>query len=137
MSAVLKTVLKTVFCKVIAVLKNLLFFKEYEMFVFYDFLCLVPRFSLSGPINDKSLNLNQCTLYENVLVTTIKALEKITHSYKNKTKNHRLGITPLKETLPKKMTFFFLPPRLFGVTKYLYSFMHCNLIWLYIRLLLP
>ena len=64
------------------------------MFIIYDFLCLVPRFSMAGPINDKSWNLNQCTLYANVLVTTIKALENITHSYENKTKKRPLGIAP-------------------------------------------
>ena len=42
----------------------------------------------------------------NVLVTTIKILEKITHSYKNKTKKRRLRIAPLNETLPKLMIFF-------------------------------
>ena len=53
--SVLKTVPKTVFCKVIAVLKTISFFIQYEMFVIYDFLCLLCRFStLAGPINDKS-----------------------------------------------------------------------------------
>ena len=46
------------------------------------------------------------SLETNVLVTTINALENITHSYKNKTKKRRLGIAPLKETLPKLMIFF-------------------------------
>ena len=86
------------------------------MFVIYDFLCPVRRFSLAEPINDKSWNLNQCTLYANVLVTTIKALEKITHSYKNKTKKRRLGIAPLKETLyQKKKMIFLLAPRLVAI----------------------
>ena len=61
----------------IAVLKTISFFIQYEMFVIHDFLCLLCRFStLAGPINDKSWNLKQCTLYATVLVTTIKALEK-------------------------------------------------------------
>ena len=98
------------------------------------FFVRVRRFNLAGPINDKSWNLNQRTSYANVSVTTIKALENITHSYKNKTKKRPLGIVPLKETLPKLMIF--LAPSLFGVRKYLYSFLHCNLIWLYIKLLL-
>ena len=76
------------------------------MFVIHDFPCLIGRFNVAGPINDKSWNLNQCTSYANVLVTTIKALENITHSYKNKTKKRPLGIAPLKETLPKLMIFF-------------------------------
>ena len=76
------------------------------MFVIHDFLCLIRRFNLAGPINDKSWNLNQRTSYANVLVTTLKALENITHSYKNKTKKRPLGIAPLKETLPKLMIFF-------------------------------
>ena len=61
---------KTVFCKVIAVLKKPpVFFIQYEMFVIHDFLCLLCRFSiLVGPINDKSWNLTQCTVYANVLV---------------------------------------------------------------------
>ena len=42
----------------------------------------------------------------NVLVTTIKALEKITYSYKNKTKKRGLHVAPLKETLSKLMIFF-------------------------------
>ena len=76
------------------------------MFIIYDFLCLVPRCMQYGrTINDKSLNLNPCTLYANALVTTIKAPEKITHSYKNKTKKRRLRIAPLKETLPKLTIF--------------------------------
>ena len=80
------------------------------MFVIHDFLCLIRRFNLAGPINDKSWNLNQRTSYANVSVTTIKALEKITHSYKNETKKRRLGIAPLKETLPKLMIFFSSKP---------------------------
>ena len=45
------------------------------MFVIYDFLCLLCRFStLAGPINDKSWNLKQFTVYANVLVTTINNL---------------------------------------------------------------
>ena len=62
---------KTVFCKVIAVLKKPpVFFIQYEMFVIHDFLCLLCRFSiLVGPINDKSWNLTQCTVYANVLVS--------------------------------------------------------------------
>ena len=62
---------KTVFCKVIAVLKKPpVFFIQYEMFVIHDFLCLLCRFSiLVGPINDKSWNLTQCTAYANVLVS--------------------------------------------------------------------
>ena len=142
--------------------------------------------TLAGPVNDKSCHLKQCTLYANVLVTTINNLwgklrkisgwtcqtlprtvfskviavpktfsflsnikcllsitffawylaavwegqlmtsletstnalhsptywllrlrlwKKIIHSYKNKTKKRRLGIAPLKETLPKLMIF--------------------------------
>ena len=58
------------FCKVIAVLKTTSFFIQYEMFVIYDFLFLLCRFSiLAGPINDKSWNLTQCTVYANVLVS--------------------------------------------------------------------
>ena len=62
---------KTVFCKVIAVLKKPpVFFIQYDMFVIHDFLCLLCRFSiLVGPINDKSWNLTQCTVYANVLVS--------------------------------------------------------------------
>ena len=62
---------KTVFCKVIAVLKKPpVFFIQYEMFVIHDFLCLLCRFSiLVGPFNDKSWNLTQCTVYANVLVS--------------------------------------------------------------------
>ena len=56
----------------------------------------------------------------NVLVTTIKVLEKITHSYKNKTKKRRLRIAPLNETLPKLMIFFQLQDS--GARKYLNSF---------------
>ena len=45
------------------------------MFVIYEFLCLLCRFStLAGPINGKSWNLKQCTVYANVLVTTINNL---------------------------------------------------------------
>ena len=61
---------KTVFCKVIAVLKTTSFFIQYEMFVIRDFLCLLCRFSiLVGPINDESWNPTQCTVYANVLVS--------------------------------------------------------------------
>ena len=74
------------------------------------FFVRVRRFNVAGPINDKSWNLNQCTSYANVLVTTIKALENTTHSYKNKTKKRPLGIAPLKETLPKLMIFFSSKP---------------------------
>ena len=31
----------------------------------------------------------------------LRLWKKITHSYKNKTKKNRMGIAPLKETLPK------------------------------------
>ena len=59
----------------IAVLKTISFFIQYEMFVIYDFLCLLCRFStLAGPVNEKSSNLKQCTVYANVLVTTINSM---------------------------------------------------------------
>ena len=128
-----QTLPKTVFCKVIAVPKTTSVFMQYYMFAIRDFLCLIRRYNVAGPINDKSWNLNQCTSYAKVLVTTLKALENITHSYKNKTKKRRLGIAPL---IDYQNWWFFLAPSLFGVRKYLYSFLHCNLIWLYIKLLL-
>ena len=43
--------------------KNLQFSEQYEMFIIYDFLCLVLRCCLGGPIDDKTWNLNQCNLY--------------------------------------------------------------------------
>ena len=64
----------------------------------------------------------------NVLVTTIKVLEKITHSYKNKTKKRRLRIAPLNETLPKLMIFF--SSKTLALENILAVFLHCNLIWL-------
>ena len=64
----------------------------------------------------------------NVLVTTIKVLEKITHSYKNKTKKRRLRIAPLNETLPKLMIFF--SSKTLEVENILTVFLPCNLIWL-------
>ena len=64
---------KTGFCKVITVLQTTsFFFIQYEMFVIHDFLklCLLCCFStLAGPINDKSWNFKQCTVYANVLVS--------------------------------------------------------------------
>ena len=61
---------KTVFCKVIAVLKTTSFFCTIWNVVIHDFVCLLCRFSiLAGPINDKSWNLTQCTVYANVLVS--------------------------------------------------------------------
>ena len=63
---------KTGFCKVITVLQTTSFFIQYEMFVIHDFLklCLLSCFStLAGPINDKSWNFKQCTVYANVLVS--------------------------------------------------------------------
>ena len=57
----------------------------------------------------------------NVLVTTIKVLEKITHSYKNKTKKRRLRIAPLyKGDVTKINDFFQLQDS--GARKYLNSF---------------
>ena len=49
-----------------------------------------------------------CTSNANVLVTTIKALEKIKHFYKNKTKKRFLGIAPLKETVVTKINNLFI-----------------------------
>ena len=50
---------------------------QYKVFFIYDSLCPVRLFSQAGPINDKSWNLNQCTVYANV---TINNLWKNTHS---------------------------------------------------------
>ena len=100
-----QTLPETAFCKVIAVLKTIRFFDAILNFCYLNF-CPVRRSSLAGPINDKTWNLNQCTLYANVLVTTIKALEKITHSHKTKTNKTSPGYCPLKGGVTKINDFF-------------------------------
>ena len=103
-----KNSVKTVFCKVIVVLKTFYFLSSVKCLLFMTFFVWYLASVCQGQLRAKSLNLNQCNLYANVLVTTIKTLEKITHSYKLKQeKKHRLGIAPLKETLPKTNDLFF------------------------------
>ena len=71
----------------------------------FCYLCLRPvrRFSLAGPINDKSLHLIHFIVFIRQRIGYYKALEKITHSYKNKTdkKTSPGYCRRLKETLSK------------------------------------
>ena len=109
---------KTAVCKVLAVLKTISFLCNIK--------CLLFKFFLSG-MTSLQTSTNVLSTAK-VLVTTIKVLEKITHSYKNKTKKRRLRIAPLNETLPKLMIFF--SSKTLALENILTVFLHCNLIWL-------
>ena len=97
-----KNSVKTVFCKVIAVLKTFYVLSSVKCLLFMTFFVWYLASVCQGQLRAKSLNLNECNLYANVLVTTIKTLEKITHSYKLKQdKKTSSGYCPLKGDVTK------------------------------------
>ena len=122
-----QTLPKRAFCKVLAVLKTISFLCNINCLLFNFFVWYLASVWQGQLMTSLQTSTNVLST-ANVLVTTIKALEKITLPYKNKTKKRRLHVAPLKETLSKLMIFF--SSKTLALENILTVFLHCNLIWL-------
>ena len=119
-----QTLPKTVFCKVIAVLKNHQFICNIVSVFIYDFLCPVRRFSQAGPINDKSWTSTNALYTPTYWLLRLTISGKTNILRKTRWRKRHLHIYLLKETLPKLMISFFSSKTLWR-WKYL-SFLRCK-----------